>query len=253
MRLGNKVAIVTGAGSGIGRASALLFAREGAKVVVADINEQDGRETVESIKKNGGEGIFVRTDISKAADAENMVKETVSKFGRLDILFNNAGINPLGTVVDTPEAVWDTVIDVNLKGVFLCSKYAVPEMIRCGGGAIVNTASINAVAALPNEVAYHASKGGVAALTRAMAMDHIAQSIRVNCICPGVTATPILTKYVRESKNPQETEKLLLREQPINRFAKPEEIAQAALFLASDEASFVTGTTLFVDGGYTAH
>jgi len=126
-------------------------------------------------------------------------------------------------------------------------------MIRHGGGAIVNTASINAVAALPNEVAYHASKGGVAALTRAMAIDHIAQSVRVNCICPGVTATPLVVKYVRESKNPQETEKLLLREQPINRFAKPEEIAQAALFLASDEASFVTGTTLFVDGGYTAH
>jgi len=253
MRLANKVAIVTGSGSGIGRASALLFAKEGAKVSVADMDEKGGRETVESIKSNGGEAIFVRTDVSKAADAENMVKETVSKFGKLDILFNNAGINPLGTVVDTSEAVWDAVIDVNLKGIFLCSKYAIPEMIRHGGGAIVNTASINAVAALPNEVAYHASKGGVAALTRAMAIDHIAQSVRVNCICPGVTATPLVVKYVRESKNPQETEKLLLREQPINRFAKPEEIAQAALFLASDEASFVTGTTLFVDGGYTAH
>jgi NAD(P)-dependent dehydrogenase (short-subunit alcohol dehydrogenase family) len=253
MRLKKKVAIVTGSGSGIGRATALLFSKEGAKVVVADINVEAGKETVNIIKNNGGEAIFVKTDVSKSLDAKNLIEETVSNFGKLNILFNNAGINPLGTVVDTSEEVWNKVVNINLKGVFLCSKFAIPEMIRSGGGSIINTASVNGLAALPNEAAYDATKGGVLALTRAMAVDHVSQGIRVNSLCPGITATPLIVKYVQESENPKETEKLLLKEQPIGRFAKPEELANAVLFLASDEASFVTGASFCIDGGYTAH
>ncbi len=252
MRLKDKVALVTGAGSGIGRATAILLAKEGAKVVVADVDPKGGTETATKIKNAGGEALFVQADVSKAVDAENMIKTAVDKYGRLDVLFNNAGINPQGTVVDTSEELWDRIIDINLKGVFLSSKYAVPLMEK-RGGVIVNTASVNGICALPNECAYDASKGGVIMLTKAMALDHGHQNIRVNCICPGITRTPLIERYIQESPHPEEAlENSTKLNYAIRRLIEPEEIAHTVLFLASDEASAITGAVYVVDGGYTA-
>ena len=252
MRLKGKAALITGAGSGIGRASALLFAREGAKVAVVDIVQEGGQETVNMIKEGGGEAIFVKADVTKAVDAERMIKTTVEKYGRIDILFNNAGINPSGTVVDTPEEAWDKVINVNLKGAFLGSKYAIPEMAKGGGGVIINTASVAGLVGTANEIAYVASKGGIVAMTRGMAIDHVNQNIRVNCICPSGTETPLINKWLDTVKEPEKMRQELANTSLFKRLARPEEIAQAALFLASDESSFVTGSALVVDGGFTA-
>ena len=252
MRLKGKAALITGAGSGIGRASALLFAREGAKVAVVDIVQECGQETVNMIKEGGGEAIFVKADVTEAVDAERMIKTIVEKYGRIDILFNNAGINPSGTVVDTPEEVWGKVINVNLKGAFLGSKYAIPEMAKGGGGVIINTASVAGLVGTANEIAYVASKGGIVAMTRGMAIDHVNQNIRVNCICPSGTETSLINKWLDTVKEPEKVRQELANMSLFKRLARPEEIAQAALFLASNESSFVTGSALVVDGGFTA-
>jgi meso-butanediol dehydrogenase/(S,S)-butanediol dehydrogenase/diacetyl reductase len=251
-RLDGKVALITGAGSGIGRASALLFAKEGCKVVVVDVVEEAGKETVSMIKESGGDAIFLKADVSKAFDSKRVMKATVAKYGKLDILFNNAGINPSGTVVDTPEKVWDRVININLKGVFLFSKYAIPEMAKGGGGVIVNTASVSGLVGTANEIAYVASKGGVVMMTKAMAIDHAHQNIRVNCICPAGTETALLGKWLATVKEPEKVRQELTSMSLLKRLAKPEEIAYTALFLVSDESSFMTGSAVAVDGGFTA-
>lgn len=252
MRLQNKVAIITGAGSGIGRESALLFAREGAGVVVADITESAGRETVELI---GDHAFFVKVDVSNGRDAEQMVRQTVQRWGRVDILFNNAGIDlPQATnVVDTAEADWDRILAVNLKGVFWGSRYALPVMMEQRAGVIINTASRAGLAATPQEAAYCASKGAVVSLTRQMALDYAPYNIRVNCVCPGVMEEPTIDR--RKFLQARSAEAVAQRNQkfaqlnPLGRLCTPQDIARAALYLASDESAYVTGTALLVDGG----
>lgn len=250
-RLAGKVCIITGAGSGIGRESALLFAQEGAKVVVADINVAGGEETVRLIREAGDEALFVRTDVTKAAEVEALVRTAEETYGKLDVMFNNAGIFPDedGSVVDTPEEVWDRVMAVNLKGVFLGCKYAIPAMLRAGGGSIINTASFVAImgAAVP-QIAYTASKGGVLAMTREIAIEFARKNIRANALCPGPVDTPLLQSILAD---PAKRQRRLVHI-PMGRFAQAREIAQAALFLASDESSYVTATAFLVDGGITA-
>ncbi len=249
MRLKGKVAIVTGGGLGIGRAIAATFAREGARVVVADLNEGAGRETVGTIQASGGKACFVRTDVSKVKDTQHMIDVTLATYGRLDILVNNAGVYTRGDVVSTSLEAWNRLLSVNLTGVFLCCKAAIPALRQGGGGAIINiSSSVGWQYAAPGIAAYAASKFGVTGLTKAMACDHLPENIRVNCICPGPTDTPL----IRGSRTSQELQ-AFMEAQPIGRLGSPEEIAAAALFLASDEASFVTGVALPVDGGQAAY
>lgn len=252
MKLKGKVVIITGAGSGIGRATALLFAREGAKVVVADLIERAGVETVGDIKAGGGEAVFVRVDVARAVEVERMVRVAVETFGRLDILFNNAGLTLPAMVTETTEELWQKSLDVNLKGVMLGCKYAIPEMQKVGGGSIINTASMLGLVASPRQAPYCAAKGGVVLLTKQVALDYARDNIRVNCICPSEVDTPMHRKFIEESPDPAATKKRLLERIPLNRVAQPEEIATAALFLASDDSSYVTGVALPVDGGLTA-
>jgi len=247
-RLDNKVAIITGAGAGMGRAAALLFTKEGAKVVVADYVAEDGEETVKMIKGAGGEAIFVKTDVSKTEDVKKMVRAAVDTYGRLDILYNNAGISgETASTVDCTEENFDKVIAVNLKGVWLGMKYAIPEMLKTGGGSIINTSSISALAAFPNAVPYSASKGGLISASRVTAIEYASKNIRVNCIAPGTIATPMLLGYW-----PPEAIKHFEEITPQGRLGKPEEVAQVALSLASDEFSHITGQTVVVDGGISA-
>jgi len=250
-RLKGKVALITGAGSGMGQVAAILFAKEGAKVVVVDWVAEGGEETVRMIKEAGGEATFVKADVSRAEDAKRMIRATVDSYGKLDILYNNAGIQ--GDVVrtaDLSEENYDKVMAINLKGVWLGMKYAIPEMIRTGGGSIINTASMSgAMVAMKGAPHYGASKGGVVALSRVTAIEYVTKNIRVNCINPGLTLTP-MSRGVME-RDP-EAFKRLTDPLPMGRPAEPEEIAQAALFLASDESSYITGTALVVDGGLTA-
>ncbi|MDQ6893851.1 MAG: glucose 1-dehydrogenase [Acidobacteriota bacterium] len=251
MRLENKVVVITGAGSGIGRESALLFAREGARVVVAEVNDAAGRKVVGEIESAGGKALFFHADVSIATDAEAMVLAAEMTWGRLDVLFNNAGIFPDrdGSVVDTDEETWDLVLRVNLKGVFFGCKYAIPAMLRAGGGSIINTASFVALmgAATP-QIAYTASKGGVLSMTREIAVEFARKGIRANALCPGPVDTPLLEELMSD---PARKARRLVHIPP-GRLAKPTEIAQAALFLASDESSYVNGATFTVDGGITA-
>ena len=252
MKLTEKVAIITGACSGIGRATALLFAREGAKIVVADLVAATGEETVAEIKANGGEAILVQVDVSKAEQVERMVQKAVEIFGRLDILFNNAGLTLPAMVTETTEEVWQKSIEVNLKGVMLGCKYAIPEMQKTGGGSIINTASMLGLVASPRQAPYCAAKGGVVLLTKQVAIDYARDNIRVNCICPSEVDTPMHRQFIATSPDPEATKRRLLERIPLNRVAQPEEIATAALFLASDDSSYVTGIALPVDGGLTA-
>ena len=251
MRLEDKVALITGAGSGIGRETALVFAREGARVVVADVDDKGGRATEDNIRASGGEARFVHADVSRAADAEAMVRAAEEAYGRLDVLFNNAGISHArdDDATTTDEEVWDLTMAVNLKGVFLGCKYGIPALRRAGGGSIVNTASFVALlgAATP-QIAYTASKGGVLAMTRELAVVHARENIRVNALCPGPLRTELLMKYL----DTEEKRRRRLVHIPMGRFGEAAEIARAVVFLASDESSFVTGATFMVDGGITA-
>ena len=254
-KLDGKVAIITGAGSGIGRATALLFAKEGAKVVIADNVVSGGEETLTMIRESGGEACFVKTDVSIENDIKNMIKVALDKYGKLDILFNNAGVaEMLAPTHEVKLSDWHKVINVNLTGVFMGMKYAIPEMLKIGGGAIINTSSVAGLISVPNQPSYCASKGGVLQLTKAAALDYATQNIRVNCICPGVIWTPMVERVMMENAGGyEEGKKQFISAEPIGRMGKPEEIAQAVLFLACDESSsFITGIALPTDGGYTA-
>lgn len=249
MRLKNKIALITGAGAGIGEATALLFADQGAKVIVADRDYDNAKKVAEKI---GANAFAVAADVAKSAEVEVMVKAGVEHFGGLDILVNNAGFGTLGTVVSLEEDLWDSVIDVNLKGVFLCSKFAIPELIRRGGGSIVNLASTISVVGIPDRAAYVAAKGGVAALTRAMALDHANEGIRVNSVAPGVINSSYYDKMFKEVEDPAAFKKGLEARSPLNKMGEPIDIAHMILFLASDESTFSTGAMFTIDGGYTA-
>ena len=251
MRLAGKVALVTGAGSGIGRATALLFAREGAKVLVVDMNTAAGKETVEQIAAAGGHAAFAHADVSKAADCAAMVQAAETNFGKLNVLFNNAGISHADDddAVKTSEEVWDLTMAINLKSVFLGCKYGIPALRRAGGGSVINTASFVAhLGAATPQLAYTASKGGVLAMSRELAAVHARENIRVNALSPGPLRTELLMKYL----NTDEKKQRRLVHVPMGRFGEAQEIAQAALFLASDESSFMTGSEFLVDGGITA-
>lgn len=255
MRLEGKVALITGAGSGIGRASALLFAQEGARVVVSDVNEGPVLELAEEIAGQGGDAAFVTGDVSDSRQAEQMVSKAVDEYGRLDILVNSAGISARNALPEgaTPEEIWDKVMDVNLKGTYLVSWFAVPEMEKSGGGSIVNLASIMGVVGYPAEMGggfnpYAPSKGGVVQFTKNLAIDSARKNIRVNCLCPGYVETNLIARLTDDP----ESKAALEARHPMGRLGRPEEIAKAALFLASDDASYITGAPLMVDGGYTA-
>ena len=252
MKLVGKVAIVTGAGSGIGRATALLFAREGAKLVVADLDATTGAETVARIGASDGQAVLAHVDVSEPADVERMVRTAVETFGRLDILVNNVGLSIPATVTETTDEDWGRSLDVNLKSVMLGCKHAIPEMLQAGGGSIVNMASMVGLVASPRQAPYAAAKGGVVMLTKQVAVDYAEQNIRVNCICPSEVNTPLNRKFIEESPDPAAMRKRVLARIPLNRIAEPEEIATAALFLASDDSSYITGVALPVDGGLTA-
>jgi len=247
--LTGKRALITGGASGIGRATALLFAREGAAVAVVDIDEANGQAVAQAIVNEGRQAIFIRCDVSRAADCQHAVQETVDRLGGLDILFNNAGIIRRANVVETTEEEWDRVMAVNVKSVFLMSKYAVPVMAQAGGGVIINTASGWGLRGGHRAVSYCASKGAVVNMTRAMALDHGEQNIRVNCVCPGDTDTGMLRDEARQLGASEEEFLTKAADRPLRRIGRPEEIAQAVLYLASDASSFVTGATLVVDGG----
>jgi len=246
MRLQNKIAIITGAGSGIGRSIALAFVKEGAKVVIADWSEENGKQTKEQIRKEGGEAIFIKTDVSKAKDIDEMVKICLDKFGRIDILVNNAGIYRAYNLHEMSEENWDEVIDVNLKSVFLGSKRVIPEMLKQGKGKIINVASIAGLIGFAQSGAYCASKGGIIALTREMSLEYAPQKINVNCIAPGVIKTAMTKDMLADPA----TKQFLESSTPYPRLGEPEDIAQAAVYLASDESDFVNGEVLVVDGGW---
>jgi NAD(P)-dependent dehydrogenase (short-subunit alcohol dehydrogenase family) len=248
VRLKDKVAIITGAASGIGKATAKLFAEHGAKVVVADIDKDGGSQAVTQIQNGGNAAIFVETDVTLKVDTEKMVAQTVETYGKLDILFNNAGIAMRLPVAELPEEDWHRCLDVNLTGVFLCAKAAIPAMLKNGCGSIINMSSIYGVVGADVRAAYVASKGGVTNLTRGMALDYAENNIRVNCICPGFVETPLVAGVI---KTPEEYQ-ALADKHPMCRLGQPEEIAYGALYLASDESAFVTGIALPIDGGYTA-
>ncbi len=247
-RLASKVAIITGSGSGMGKATSLLFAKEGAKVIVAEIVEQGGLATVQAIEKDGGEAVFVKTDVSKREDVEAIIKTAVDKYGKLDILVNCAGIAlDEGSTTDCPEDMFNRIIATNLNGVWFGMKYAIPEMMKTGGGAIINFASIAALEAYHGLPAYSASKGGVIAISRVAAIEFASKNIRVNCVAPGHIATPMLLDAWAE-----EGLQRFRNIAPQGRLGEPSEIASTVLFLASDESSHITGQTIVIDGGVTA-
>ena len=252
MRLKDKVALITGGTSGIGEATALLFAQEGARVAITGRSQERGAGVVAKIKKLGSEGIFLRTDVSVAGDCQRAVDETVRTFGRLDILFNNAGVFYPQTALECSEREWDEQIDVNLKGTFLMSKFALPTMIAQGCGVIVNNSSGWGIVGGDRAVAYCASKGGVVLMTKAMAVDHGKQGIRVNCVCPGDVETPMLPADAKMRGLKWEDYIAGCASRPLGRVGTADEIAKAVLFLASDDSSFMTGAALVVDGGGTA-
>ena len=252
MRLENKVALITGGTSGIGEATAILFAKEGAKVAITGRNEKRGHAVIKQIIQNGGEAVFIRTDVRKAEDCRRAVDDTLRAFGKLDILFNNAGVFYPHTALDCSEEEWDLQIDINLKGTFLMSKYALPAMIQQKSGVIINNSSGWGIVGGDAGVAYCASKGGVVLMTKAMAIDHGRQGIRVNCICPGDVDTPMLPEDAKMRGQKWEDYLAGCSNRPMGRIGTVDEIAKAVLFLATDDSSFMTGAALVVDGGGTA-
>lgn len=255
MSLEGKVAIITGGSEGIGKATAQLFAREGAKVVISGRTEQTLKDAVEETGDVAGELEYVVSDVSKEDDCKNLVEHTKNKYGRIDILFNNAGVLPLGFTHETSIEDWDFVFDINVKGSFMMAKFVIPHMIEQGGGAIVNNASILGLKAIPGTAAYNSTKGAIVQFTRSMALEYADKGIRVNCICPGTIMTPMVEEFLSESP---EVESFLKQTQPVtahlNRFGQPEEIAHSIKFLCdSDNVSFMTGSMLSVDGGWVAN
>jgi NAD(P)-dependent dehydrogenase (short-subunit alcohol dehydrogenase family) len=248
-KLEGKVALVTGAAMGIGRSTAVLLAKEGARVVLADIDEQNAKESSRQIEGAGGQAYFVRTDVSKSEDVEAAVNAAVETFGSIDVLHNNAAVALGETVVDTTDELWNRVLDVNLGGIYRGCKYAIPHMIRNGGGSIINSSSVQALRGFAGWAAYAASKGGIISLTQQVALEYAKHNIRVNCIAPGTIMTPMNEKLFEEAEDPESLIETWNRMHPIGRFGQPEEVAEAILFLASDASSFVTGHCLVVDGG----
>ena len=247
-RLKDKVSLITGGGSGIGRATCLLFAREGATVSVADYDDQGGQETVQQVKAAGGQAAFIRADVSRSVDVQNMLNTTVETYGRIDVLFNNAGIEgPSAKLANYPEDAWERVIATDLTSVYLGMKYVIPHMIKQGGGVILSTASVAGLVGFPGSGAYAAAKAGVINMTRMVALEYAKKNIRINCICPGVISTPMARRVI--GGRPEEQ---VARMEPIGRLGMPEDIANAALFLAGDESSFATGAPFIIDGGYVA-
>ena len=250
MKFDGKVALVTGGSAGIGRAAVLAYARAGARVVIGDINVAEGEETVSAVQEAGGEAAFIRTDVSQRSDVEALVEGAIARFGRLDCAFNNAGVdNRHFSVGELPEAEWDRVIGINLKGMMFCLHYEIPRMVALGGGAIVNSSSVVGLIGSPVSAAYISSKHGVTGLTRSAALDYANKGIRVNAVCPGVIRTAIIEAYLKETPDAAAQ---LATQAPIGRMGTPEEVADAVVWLTSDEASFVTGQTLAIDGGWTA-
>ena len=252
MRLKDKVAIITGGTSGIGEATALLFAREGASVAITGRNDERGAQVVSRIKQSGGKATFLQADVSLASDCQRVVEEMTKELGPIDILFNNAGVFYPQTAIECSEREWDEQIDINLKGTFLMSKYALPGMVARKTGVIVNNASGWGIVGGDHAVAYCASKGGVVLMTKAMAIDHGAQGVRINCICPGDVQTPMLPADAKMRNMNWDDYLAACANRPLGRVGTVEEIAKAVLFLASDDSSFMTGAALVVDGGGTA-
>lgn len=249
MNFKDKVVIVTGAAVGIGRATAIAFAEKDARVVVTDIDVEKGKQTSSLI---GGDAFFIEINVANSESVKNMVKEVTKRFGRIDILVNNAGIYYQGDVIETTEEEWDKVIAVNLKGVYLCSHYVLPIMLRGNGGVVVNVASEAGLVGIAGQVAYNASKAGVISLTKSMAVDFARQGVRVNAVCPGTTETPLVKNALKKSKDPEKERRKLEECRPLNRLGRPEEIAVAILAMASDNLGYATGSVLSIDGGYTA-
>jgi NAD(P)-dependent dehydrogenase (short-subunit alcohol dehydrogenase family) len=245
----DKVVIITGAAVGIGRATAIAFAEKDARVVVTDIDVEKGKQTSSLI---GGDAFFIEINVANSESVKNMVKEVTKRFGRIDILVNNAGIYYQGDVIETIEEEWDKVIAVNLKGVYLCSHYVLPIMLRGNGGVVVNVASEAGLVGIAGQVAYNASKAGVISLTKSMAVDFARQGVRVNAVCPGTTETPLVKNALKKSKDPEKERRKLEECRPLNRLGRPEEIAAAILAMASDNLGYATGSVLSIDGGYTA-
>ena len=250
MSLDGRVALVTGGSSGIGRATALAFAKAGARVAIGDVDVPGGEETVRLVGEAGGKAMFIRTDVSKWTEVEALVNGTVERFDRLDCAFNNAGVDNLHYQVgELPEEEWDRVIGINLKGTMFCLRHEIPRMLSLGGGAIVNASSVVGLIGSPESAAYISSKHGITGLTKSAALDYARRGIRVNAVCPGVIRTPIVEAYLKERPY---AEAQLARQQPMGRMGHPDEVAGAVVWLCSDAASFITGQTLAIDGGWTA-
>jgi NAD(P)-dependent dehydrogenase (short-subunit alcohol dehydrogenase family) len=252
MKLEQRVAVITGAGSGIGRAMALLFAREGARILAADINGDTAEETASQIVRSGGTAQSLSVDVIQPEQVQGMIDGAVSAYGRIDILCNNAGIGSTTNVVECEPDEWDRVMTVNVKSVYLGCKYAIPCMLKQGGGVIINTASVAGMVGILKRASYCASKGAVIALTRQVAIEYVKQGIRVNCLCPGTVDSPWVERLLAQSDDPVAARQVLEARQPMGRLGTPEEVAAAALYLASDDAAFITGTGLVLDGGWTA-
>lgn len=246
----NKVALITGGGSGIGRATALAFAQQGARVAVADLDAENGEETLRLIKKDGGQGLFIKADVTRETEVSSMVEKTVEAYGRLDYAYNNAGIEPPSApMAELKEEIWDKVIAVNLKGVWLCLKHEIQQMLKQDRGAIVNTSSLAGLRAVPNGAPYIASKFGIIGLTNAAAVEYTRFGIRVNAVCPGPTDTPMMDRIIRDIKDPKDLPGTFENEDPIGRIGTANDVAEVVVWLCSDSASFVNGCSLAVDGG----
>jgi NAD(P)-dependent dehydrogenase (short-subunit alcohol dehydrogenase family) len=251
MRLEGKITIITGSGSGIGKSSALLFAKEGAEVVVVDRDVDKGKETVEEIQSAGGRAVFIKADVTDPDSVKSMVDEVITRFGRIDVLFNNAGISGIGMLHEIEPEDWDRIMSVNVKGVYLPSKYAVPHMMKAQYGSIINMSSCIAEIGLARRASYAATKGAVLSLTKSMQVDYASYNIRVNAILPGTIFTPFVENYLRTSDDPEAAIATLKTRQLSGELGRPEDVANAAVFLASDESKFMMGSPLYIDGGAT--